>query len=293
MNFLQKLEASIAKNNSLLCIGLDTDRKKIPKHLNGDVFAFNKAVIDATYDIVSSYKLNSAYYEAGGTDGIEMLKKTIQYIQHQYTSISVILDAKRADIGLTSEQYAKAVFDYINTDAVTINPYLGLDSVEPFLKREEKGIILLCRTSNPGAKDFQDLQVYSSSDPPAPYRSGTGPAGGESRRTIPLYMKVAEKIIEWGKKYKNCLMVIGATYPNEMKRIRELTPDMFFLVPGIGAQGGDLEKTLQAGLRNDKSGLIIHSSRTIIYASTDTDFAEKAREKAIEIRDAINLFRNP
>ena len=270
MTFLQKLEASIAKNNSLLCIGLDTDKNKIPKHLHGDVLTFNKAIIDDTHDIVSSYKLNSAYYEANGIAGLETLKKTIQYIQDQYASIPVIVDAKRADIGPTSEQYAKAVFDYLNADAVTVNPYLGLDAVEPFLKHQDKGIIILCRTSNPGAKDFQDLSVDGQ----------------------PLYMEVGKKIIEWSTKYDNCLMVVGATYPEEIKQIRELAPDMCFLVPGIGAQGGDLEKTLEAGLRKDKSGLIIHSSRGIIYASSEIDFADTARNVAIKLRNQINQYRH-
>lgn len=279
MTFLQKLGSAIEKKNSLLCVGLDTDETKISKHLNGDALAFNKAIIDATHDIVSSYKLNSAYYEASGIAGIEILKKTIQYIHHQYTSISVILDAKRTDIGSTSDQYAKAVFDYLNVDALTVNPYLGYDSVEPFLKHKDKGIIILCRTSNPGAKDFQDRQVIASQAP-------------RNDKATPLYMEIAKKIIEWNEKYHNCLMVVGATYPEEMKQIRALTPNMFFLVPGIGAQGGDVQKTLEAGLREDKSGLIVHSSRGIIYASSNTDFADAARNEAIKLRNQINQYRH-
>src|SRR3989344_3779476 len=235
MNFQQKLEKAIKRNNSLLCIGLDTD---------------------------------------------------IKYIHEQY-DIPFILDAKRADIGSTSEQYAREVFDVFDTDSVTVNPYLGADAIKPFLKRADKGIIILCRTSNPGASDFQDLitGVASQAHPRGGYRL----APQESYK--PLYLKIAEKVVEWNKKYENCLMVVGATWPGEMKKIRKIAPKMFFLVPGIGVQGGDLEKTLKNGLTKEKSGLIIHSARAIIYASSGKDFAEKSRKKAIEMRDLINKYR--
>lgn len=279
MNFQQKLENAIKKNNSLLCIGLDTDINKIPKHLlekEDPVFEFNKTIIDNTNNLVCCYKLNIAYYSAEGLKGLESLIKTINYIHDKYIDIPVILDAKRADVGHTSEAYAREVFDQINTDSVTVNPYFGLDSVEPFLKYKDKGIIVLCRTSNPGAGDFQDLII-----------------DGE-----PLYIKVAQKITEWNKKHGNCLMVVGATWPEEMKKIRKIAPNMFFLVPGIGSQGGDLENTLKNGLTKEKSGLtpiksglIIHSARAIIYASSNKDFAEKARVKAKQLRDSINKYR--
>lgn len=273
MTFLQKLEASIGKNNSLLCIGLDPSLNKIPEHLKQEefpLFVFNRAIIDRTYDFVCCYKLQIAHYSALGIPGIQQLMQTLHHLQSDYPRIPIILDAKRADIGSTASEYAKEAFDVFGVDAVTVNPYFGLDSLVPFLERAEKGIIILCRTSNPSAKDFQDLKIDGK----------------------PLYVKVAEKVIEWNKKYKNCLMVIGATYPDELKVIRELTPDMFFLIPGIGAQGGDIEKTLQNGLRKDKSGLIIHSSRAIIYASAGEDFAEAARKEAQKLRDVINSYRN-
>ncbi|MDO8658663.1 MAG: orotidine-5'-phosphate decarboxylase [Candidatus Levybacteria bacterium] len=279
MNFQQKLNNIIKNNNSLVCIGLDVDIKKLPKHLlqgKDPIFEFNKAIIDKTHDLVCCYKANIAYYSSQGTKGLETLIKTIEYIHHRYTGIPVILDAKRADIGSTSEQYGKEVFEIINADAVTVSPYLGFDAVEPFLKYKDRGIIILCRTSNKGASDFQDLLIDEE----------------------PLYIKVAKKIVEWDKKYDNCLMVVGATWPNEMKRIREIAPKMFFLVPGIGTQGGDMENTLKNGLTQEKSGqtpiksgLIIHSARSIIYASSGEDFREKAREKAIEMRDEINKYR--
>lgn len=292
MNFQQKLENLIQKNNSLLCIGLDTDINKIPKHLlekEDSVFEFNKTIIDKTHDLVCSYKLNIAYYSAEGLKGLESLIKTIRYIHDRYSNTPVILDAKRADVGHTSEAYAKEVFEQINADSVTVNPYLGFDAVEPFLKYKDKGVIILCRTSNPGASDFQDLLVTPDVSIGIHIRSGN--VAPHRENGLPLYLKVAKKIVEWDKKYGNCLMVVGATWPREMKKIREIAKDMFFLVPGIGTQGGDLENTLKNGLTKNKSGLIIHSARAIIYASNGEDFAEKARQKAIKMRDEINRYR--
>lgn len=272
MNFLQKLKTTIKQNNSLLCIGLDTDTSKIPKLFlmrSNPAFEFNKNVIDSTADLVSCYKINIAFYAADGIKGLETLIQTIRYIHERYAGMPVILDAKRADIGNTSQEYVKEVFDVIGADAVTVNPYLGLDSLEPFLKRKDKGIIILCRTSNKGASDFQDLKVE-----------------GE-----PLYIRVAQKVVEWNKQYGNCLLVVGATWPEELKRIREVAKDMFFLVPGIGAQDGDLEKVLKFGLTEEKSGLapiksglIIHSSRAIIYDNNP-------KQKAEELRSKINKYR--
>lgn len=272
MTFLSKLEQNIKTNNSLLCVGLDPDPEKLPLSIrkNEDpFFAFNKAIIDATHDLVCAYKPQIAEYSAHGIVGLQSLLKTISYLKENHPTIPIILDAKRGDIGSTSEKYAKEAFDVFSSDAVTVNPYFGLDSLEPFLKRSDKGVVVLCRTSNKSASDFQDLLVDGR----------------------PLYLHVAEKVTEWNKTFKNCLLVVGATWPDEMKRIRASTPEIFFLVPGIGAQGGDLQKTLEAGLRPDRSGLIIHSSRAILYASNNDDFAERAREEAMKMREAINQFR--
>lgn len=272
MSFQQKLEDAIKKKNSLLCIGLDPVLEKLPKHLlsfDDPLFEFNKAIIDATHNLVCCYKPNSAFYEAHGAKGLESLKKTIDYIHHQYTSILVILDAKRADIGNTSTMYAKFAFEYLQSDAITVNPYLGFDSLEPFLKQRDKGVIILCKTSNKDSSDFQDLQV-----------------DGE-----PLYLWVTKKAAEWNQIYKNCLLIVGATQPDELKKVREIVNDMFILVPGVGAQAGDLEQTLTNGLREDKSGLIINSSRTIIYASGGKDFANKARQEAEKLKNEINKLR--
>lgn len=267
MNFLQKLEKAIKKNNSLLCVGLDPDLDKIPQHLlklDDPIFGFNKEIVDSTYNLVCAYKPQIAHYAACGIKGINSLLKTIDYVLHKYPTIPIILDAKRADIGSTSQLYAKEAFDVFKADAVTVNPYFGLDSLQPFLERKDKGIIILCRTSNKSAGDFQDIKI--------------------SLNNLPLYLHIAKTVNKWNETYKNCLLVIGATWPEEIRKVRDMAPDMFFLVPGIGAQGGDLKKTLENGLRKDKSGLIIHSSRAIIYA-------QNPREEALKLRNEINRYR--
>ena len=260
MNFQDKLDKAVSKNNSLLCVGLDPDFTKLKK--GQSQFEFNKKIIDQTANLVCAFKPQIAFYAAAGLKGLEDLKKTITYIHENYQNVPVLLDAKRGDVGSTSEMYVKEVFAFLKADAVTINPYLGEDSLEPFLKRRDKGIVVLCRTSNPSATDFQDLKV-----------------DGEL-----LFIKVARKILDWDKKYKNLLMVVGATYPNEMKKIREIAPQMTFLVPGVGSQSGDLENTLRNGLRKDGTGLIISSSRGIIYAQDPKLAAQK-------LKDEINKFR--
>lgn len=290
MDFSDKLKKTITTNNSLLCIGLDTDVEKIPEHLKNDpepAFVFNKAIIDATHDLVCSYKANIAFYAAQGTKGLTMLIKTIQYIHDKYTGIPVILDAKRADTGNTSKQYVKEVFDVIGADAVTVNPYLGVDSLEPFLKRKDKGVIVLCKTSNPGASDFQNTEVSIDI-----HFGGVLDRTRRETRSEPLYIHVAKHVVEWNKKYGNCLLVVGATWPEELKKLRELVTEMFFLIPGVGGQGGNLQKTLENGLTKGKSGLIIHSARAIIYASNDKIFAKRARSEATRLKEKINRIRN-
>lgn len=272
MTFIEKLNTTIERNSSLLCIGLDTDLTKIPKHLRSKenpVEVFNKAIIDTTHDLVCAYKINIAFYEALGEIGLRHLHNTVEYILTTYPEIPVIVDAKRNDIGNSAEQYASAVFKSLKADAVTINPYLGTDSVQPFLKFQNKGIIILCRTSNPSSSEFQDLVVDGK----------------------PLYIKVAEKVIEWNKSFHNCLMVVGATWPEQMAAIRKIAPEMNFLVPGIGKQGGNIEQTLKAGLRSDKAGLIINAGRSIIYASTNENFDTQARLEAQKLKNEINFYR--
>lgn len=272
MTFKDKLNTTIQKNNSLLCVGLDTDFEKLPPSIRKQhepIFAFNKAIIDATATFVCCYKIQIAYYASLGIPGIQALMRTIHHVHTNYPDLPVILDAKRGDIGETSEKYAQEAFDSFEADAVTVNPYLGKDALIPFLRRKEKGIIVLCRTSNKGASDFQDL--ISDEEP--------------------VYLKVARAVTQWNAEFGNCLLVVGATWPDDMKKIRAVSPEMFFLVPGIGAQGGNLEKTMRAGLREDKSGLIIHAARSILYASSGEDFAEKAREEAVKLTNLINCYR--
>ncbi len=264
MKFVEKLDAAVAKNKSLVCVGLDTSPELIPAGLS--VLEFNKAIIDATSDLVCAYKPNIAFYEAQGEKGWDILHQTIQHIPK---NIPVIVDAKRGDIGNTADAYAMALFEKLGCDAVTVNPYLGQDSLEPFLKYAEKGVIILCRTSNKGAADLQSL--------PCQFEG----------KTLPLYEVVAIKASRWNTN-GNVALVIGATYPEELKTIRQTHPDLLVLIPGVGAQGGDLALAVKYGIDRHKRGIMINSSRQIIYASKGADFATAARKATLTLRDAIN-----
>lgn len=266
MNFIDKLISASRRNKSLLCIGLDTDPELIPGNIS--VFHFNREIIEATKDLVCAYKPNLGFYEAQGIEGLQALKRTVDYIPD---SIPVIADAKRGDIGNTAKGYARSIFELYKFDAITVNPYLGLDAIEPFTSYTDKGVFVLCRTSNPGAVDFQSLRCEIA----------------DERR--PLYEAVAIKAGELNKN-GNVGLVVGATYPEEMKVIRALQPDMPFLIPGIGAQGGDLESTVRYGVDANGEKAVINSSRQILYASQDADFAEAARKAAMEINEKINGF---
>lgn len=269
MKFQTQLDTAMTSSNSLLCVGLDPVMDKLPQSVSGSFFEFNKQIIDATHDLVCAYKPNAAFYEALGSVGIEELKKTCLYIKNRYSNIPIILDAKRGDIGSTNEGYASMAFHYLEVDAITLQPYLGYESLAPFFTHTNKGLIILCRTSNPGAGEYQDLVL-----------------NGE-----PLYARVAKQVVnQWNSK-GNCLLVVGATYPEELEQIREIAGDMTFLVPGIGAQGGDIEQTVKAGINSKKRGMIISSSRSIIFASNGNDFAERARTEAQTLKDAINTYR--
>lgn len=264
MNFMEKLIAASRRNNSLLCIGLDPDPGRMPDNVG--VFDFNKAVIDATSNLVCAYKPNFAFYEALGNEGLDALRQTVKNIPDD---IPVIGDAKRGDIGNTAKAYAKAIFADFNFDATTVSPYLGFDSIEPFIQYRDKGIFILCRTSNAGAVDFQSLRC--------------------AEHDRPLFEVVALKAREWNA-HGNIGLVVGATYPEELKPIRQNHPDMPLLIPGIGAQGGDLELTVRYGVDARGERAIINSSRQIIYASREKDFAEVARRAAIELREQINTY---
>jgi len=268
MKFVDKLLRASRKNDSLVCVGLDPDPALLPENIS--VFEFNKAIIDATADLVCAYKLNFAFYEALGTEGYDILKYSLNCIPED---IVVIGDAKRGDIGNTARAYAAATFDRLGFDAATVNPYLGYDSIKPFLEYEDKGVLILCRTSNPGSADFQSLCFE---------------ADGKSS---PLFELVADKAEQWNE-YGNIGLVVGATYPEELKLIRQQHPDMPLLIPGIGAQGGDLEKAVRYGTDANGKKAIINSSRQIIYASKGDDFATAAHQAAAELRGRINRFRN-
>jgi len=265
-NFIKKLEDIAKKNSSLLCVGLDSDIDKIPKKFK-DQFKFNKYIIDATFYLVCSYKLNTAFYEAIGYKGILSLKKTCDYLHKFYPEIPIIIDAKRADIGNTNWGYVKFIFDYLSADAVTVNPYLGEEALAPFLAQKDKGVIVLCKTSNAGANEFQDLEIFK-------------PSFDDRTKMVKLYHLVARQVSQKWNKNKNCLLVVGATYPKELKEVREIVGDDFWiLVPGIGAQGGDLQKTLKSGLNSKKQGLIISLSRAIIFSPNPRQEAEKWRRE--------------
>ena len=266
MNFVEKLTKAVQKNGSLLCVGLDPDPKLMPQNIG--VFEFNQAIIEATSDLVCAYKLNLAFYEALESEGLDVLKRTIKYIPD---GIPVIGDAKRGDIGNTAKAYARAIFTNLNCDATTVNPYLGFDSIEPFIKYRDRGVFILCRTSNTGALDFQSLRCEADSG----YR--------------PLFELVARKASQWNT-YGNIGLVVGATYPEELRLIRQAHRDMPILIPGIGAQGGDLASAVRYGVDAQGKKAIINSSRQIIYASREKDFAEAARRVASELRDQINSY---
>lgn len=263
---ISKLVNQIQQKKSFLCIGLDVDLTKIPQHLlqeEDPIFAFNKQIIDATHDLCVSYKPNTAFYEAYGVKGWQSLEKTIAYINQHYPDIFTIADAKRGDIGNTSSMYAKAFFEDLQFDSVTVAPYMGRDSVEPFLAFEDKITILLALTSNEGAFDFQTQTLENTE----------------------LYKKVLETSRTW-KNSQNLMYVVGATKAEYLSQIREIVPDNFFLVPGVGAQGGSLQEVCRYGM-NASVGLLINSSRGIIYASANENFAQKAREEALKLQQEM------
>ena len=269
MKFSQMLSSCWEKNDSLLCIGLDPTPARFPekfKTSSRPIFDFCAEIIDATADLVCAFKPQIAYFSSSSAE--QELIDIIDWIHTNHPGIPVILDAKRGDIGSTAAHYAKEVFERFKADCVTLSPYMGKDSVEPNLEYVEKGEFVLCRTSNKGGDDFQMLDI-----------------GG-----VPLYIKVAEKVAEWDINGQMGL-VIGATYPEELKKARATVPELTFLVPGIGAQGGDINAAVKAGMNKDKTGLVINSSRAILYASKEADFAEKARAEALRTRDAINKAR--
>ena len=268
MDFIEKLLTVSRKNRSLLCVGLDPDPKLMPEV---GVFEFNREIIDATLDLVCAYKPNLAFYEALGIEGLRALEKTLAHVPKY---VPVIGDAKRGDIASSSEAYARALFETFGFDAATVNPYLGYDSIAPFIAYADKGVFILCKTSNAGSADFQET-FYA------------GPEATDSAR--PLFELVAQKAQRWNTR-GNVGLVIGATYPEQLKRIRELCPEFPLLIPGIGAQGGDLASVVRYGVDANGEKAIINCSRQIIYASRGKDFAQAARREASRLRDQINQY---
>ena len=272
MTFINKLSAAWAANDSLLCVGLDPDISRFPAQLQGkpdSILAFCKTIIDATAAFACAFKPQIAYFAALRAE--DQLEEICAYLREKYPHIPIVLDAKRGDIGATAEQYAREAFERYGADAVTVNPYMGFDSVAPYLEWKDRGAIILCRTSNPGGSDLQFLMVDGK----------------------PLYQHVAQLVAEKWNTNGQCSLVVGATFPNELERVRAIIGDMPLLVPGIGAQGGDIEATVTAGKTATGSGMMINSSRAILYAKPEAgeDFAQAARRIALETRDAINRFR--
>lgn len=284
--FMSRLRARMDSARTLLCVGLDPEPGRfsaaalsaLPDGASAEIeemlVAYNAAIVEATAGYVCAFKPNSAFYEAHGEAGLRALRRTIALIHERHPDVPVLLDVKRGDIGSTSRAYAQAAFDIFGADAVTLQPYLGGEALAPFLARDDRGCFILCRTSNPGGGELQDLLVMASD-------------GSQQ----PLYLAVAERVAsEWNAR-GNCGLVVGATYPGELRRVRAVAPDLPILVPGIGAQGGDLEGTVRAGLDASGLGLLISASRSVYYASDGADFAAAAATEARRLRDAINAER--
>lgn len=269
-SFFQRVRFARERNKSVLCVGLDPDVTKMPREIiksDEPLYDFIAPIIDGTHDLVCCYKPNIAFYEAYGPRGIEQLIKVIEHIRGLDHDIPIILDAKRGDIGNTAKAYAHTIFDYFRADAVTVNPYMGGDTLQPFLDYVTRGIIVLCLTSNTGYSDFETLET-----------------DGE-----PLYIKVAKKAVEWNK-CENIALVIGATHPCEAARVREAAPEVPFLMPGIGAQGGDPTEIMRIGFTKSGYPPIVNSSRSILYAGSEDDYAEMSRKAAITTRDKLNKY---
>jgi orotidine-5'-phosphate decarboxylase len=268
--FIAQLRRAWESHDSLVCVGLDPEIERFPRHIAAEpspIFQFNRAIIDATHDLVCAFKPQFAHYAAYEAE--DQLERTIEYLHRTYPDVPVILDAKRGDIGSTAERYAIEAFERYGADAVTVNPYLGTDSLEPFLRYTDRGVLVLCRTSNPGARDLQDLPVAGR----------------------PLYQVVAELAATRWNTRGNCLLVVGATYPRELAEVRALVGDMPLLVPGVGAQGADVGQAVRAGQSAQGSGLLVSSSRAILYASSGSDFAAAARHATAALREEINRSR--
>ena len=281
MSFMERLQRSWQRSNSLLCVGLDPEPGRLPAPLaqhDDGVFEFCRAIVDATADLVCCFKPQIAHFAAQGAE--DALQRLVAHIHDRYPDVTVILDAKRGDIGSTAQHYATEAFERYGADAVTLNPYLGKDSLQPFLERADKGAVILCHTSNPGAGDLQELLV-----------SDAMPDGSRSNAK-PLYLHVAARIARDWNANRNCALVMGATYPQQLAQVRGIVGDsMPLLVPGVGAQGGDVAAVVHNGQNSTGDGLIISTSRAVLYAASEDRFAAAARAAATALRDQINGYR--
>ena len=275
MDFMRALRQRWSDADSLVCVGLDPEPARFPAQFSNDpdaVFNFCRAIVDATAPHVCSFKPQIAHFAALGAE--DALARLVAHVHATHPGIPVILDSKRGDIGSTAKHYASEAFDRYGADAVTANPYLGRDSLQPFLDRADKGVVILCRTSNPGAADLQDLMA--------------GDGAGDAR---PLYQHVAAKVAREWNSHGNCMLVVGATWPEQLREVREIVGDVPFLVPGVGAQGGDVEAVVINARTADGTGLVVSSSRAVLYASDGEDFADAAAAEAKRLRDQINRYR--
>lgn len=291
---MERLRSRWRDAQTLLCVGLDGELERLPPSVRagqtgllsldeeragsgveGSLVSFHQAIIDATADLVCAFKPNAAFFEAHGPAGLRALIRLIAYIHARYPDVPVLLDAKRGDIGNTSQAYARAAFDVCDADGITLQPYLGGEALTPFLERCERGLFILCRTSNPGSAEFQDIRV--------PLPDGPGDE--------PLYVALARRVANEWNANGNCGLVVGATYPDDLARVRAVVGDLPLLIPGIGTQGGDLEATLSAGLDSEGYGLLISASRSVIYASNGLDFAQAARREARRLNQEIKRLR--
>lgn len=292
-NFREILENKWAEGRQV-CVGLDTEFEKIPSaaymhrasdrsdiDIGASIFKFNRAIVDATVDLVCAYKANFAFYAAHGPEGLRALRWTFEYIRDINPTIAMIFDGKRADIGHTNGGYVKEAFHEYKAHAITVNPYFGQEALKPFLDQQDKGVIVLCRTSNPGAGEFQDLLL------------GDPSKQGPDDSCVKLFEYVARQVAEKWNTNGNCALVVGATYPDELARVRQIVGDMPILIPGIGAQGGDVEATVKAGMDSRKSGMIVNASRSIIYAKPQEgeSIGDAARRETLKLHSLINQYR--
>ncbi|MBF6590794.1 MAG: orotidine-5'-phosphate decarboxylase [Ktedonobacterales bacterium] len=311
MTFMERLRRRWERAHTLLCVGLDGELERMPAVVRAGagagedaaeaaLVAFHQGIVEATADLVCAFKPNSAFFEAHGPAGMRALQRIIAFIHDRYSEVPVLLDAKRGDVGSTSQAYARAAFEVYDADAITLQPYLGAEALRPFLERADRGLFILCRTSNPRAGEFQDLRVSRDLGQTSPHAGASLDSTASSLRPVPsdqseppppLYLYLARRVAETWNGQGNCGLVVGATYPRELAAVRAAVGDLPILVPGIGAQGGAIAASVRAGRDSRGHGLLLSASRGVLYASTGPDYAEAARREATRLRDEIERAR--